>query len=82
MKIETGKFKIITPDDGKWLCNKTARTFSRKVYLGVNADTSQWTEVEEVEKQRLEAEWESDIDSDNEDSEYAEAGKILLGVSE
>lgn len=81
MIIETNKFKIITPSDGMWLCNRTAKTFSDKIYMAVNADHSQWEEITEEEKNRLEAEWETEMESDV-DSQYAEAGKILMGVAE
>lgn len=80
MNIETNKFKIITPDEGMYLCNRTARTFSDKAYMAVNADHSQWEEITEEEKIRLEAEWENEIETTEE--EYATAGKILLGVEE
>lgn len=78
MKIETNKFKIITPEDGMWLCNRIAKTFSQSVYMAVNADHSQWEEISEEEKIRLEAEWENEAETTDED--YAQAGKILLGV--
>lgn len=81
MKIETNKFKIITPDEGMWLCNKIAKTFSDKVYMAVNADHSQWSEVTDEERQELETEWGNELLVDN-DSQYTEAGKILMGVSE
>lgn len=81
MKIEIDKFKTITPDEELWLCNKTAKTFSDKVIMAVNADHSQWEEVTKSEKQQLEAEWENESLIDI-DSQYTEAGKILMGVSE
>lgn len=80
MNIETGKFKIITPSDGMWLCNRDARTFSQKIYMAVGAEHSQWEDISEEEKLKLEAEWESEVETA--DSDYAEAGKILLGVTE
>ena len=80
MNIETNKFKIITPAEGMWLCNRKAKTFSQEVYMAVNMDHSQWEEITEDEKIRLEAEWENEVETTEE--EYATAGKILLGVSE
>lgn len=57
MKIETYEQRILLADEGKWLCNHNAQTFSQKVYLGVNADPKEWVEVDNEEKERLEAEW-------------------------
>lgn len=82
MKIETSsKYKTITSEEGMWLCNKFAKTFSKQIYMGINTEPSQWTEISEEEKLSLEAEWENEALVD-EESEYTEAGKILLGVSE
>ena len=81
MKLETiNNQRIITPTDGMWLLNSKDRVISDKVYLGKNADESAWVEISESEKQQLEAEWESDIDSDDKETEYAQAGRILMGV--
>lgn len=80
MNIENGKFKVITPADGMWLCNRNAKTFSQKVYMALDADHSEWEEVTEEEKIALETKWNDAFDS--EESEYAEAGRVLLGVME
>lgn len=80
MNIETNKFKIITPAEGMWLCNRKAKTFSQEVYMAADANHSQWEEIKEEEKIRLETEWENEIETTEE--EYATAGKILLGVEE
>ena len=39
------------------LCNMTDRVTSDKVYLGINADESLWTEIDDAEREHLEAEW-------------------------
>lgn len=83
MKLETkNNIRILTPSEGMWLCNMKDRVISDKVYLGVNADESLWTEIDDSEKARLEALWESETEPSETDSDYAEAGKILMGVSE
>ena len=56
MKIEINKFKIITPEENMWLCNKTTKTHSDEVIMAVNADHSQWIEVTDEERQQLETE--------------------------
>lgn len=82
MKVEIiNNIRVLTPDDGMLLCNMTDKVISDKVYLGKNADETAWTEIDEAEKESLEAEWEQEETATAED-DYAEAGKILLGVSE
>lgn len=81
MKIELiNNIRVITPSDGKMLCNMTDKVISDKVYLGINADETVWTEIEESEKESLESKWMNEEEPTDED--YSEAGKILLGVSE
>lgn len=46
MKIETGKFTILTPSAGKYLTN--GETYSTKVYLGKEASPEDWWEVDEI----------------------------------
>lgn len=74
--------RVLTPSNGMWLCNLKDKVISDKVYLGVNADETAWTEIDEAEKARLEALWENYTETAEATDEYAEAGKILLGVSE
>ena len=62
MKIETYEQRILLADENKWLCNHNANTFSKKVYLGVNADAEEWVEVDNKEKERLESEWEIEFE--------------------
>ena len=57
MTKETFIQVILIADENLWLVNETARTFSKKVYLGKEADENQWREITEQEKERLEAEW-------------------------
>lgn len=84
MTLETiNNIRVLTPSDGMWLFNSKDKVISDKVYLGVNADETAWTEIDETEKARLEALWETETDEPAETTdEYAEAGKILLGVTE
>lgn len=81
MTLETkNNIRILTPSEGMWLCNATDHVISDKVYLGINADETVWTEIEESEKESLESKWMNEEEPTDED--YSEAGKILLGVSE
>ena len=81
MTLETiNNIRILTPNEGKLLCNMTDKIISDKVYLAKNADETLWTEIEESKKNTYESMWYNEIDDS--DSEYAEVGKILLGVAE
>lgn len=83
MKLETtNNIRILTPSEEMWLCNMKDRVISDKVYLGKNASETEWIEIDDSEKARLETLWDSETESSETDSDYAEAGKILLGVIE
>ena len=63
MKIEefNGQ-RVLTPDENMWLYNESQRVISDKVYLGVEADESDWIEITDAEKEVIEKEWEIDGD--------------------
>ena len=54
MKMETYEQRILIPDAGKWLYNEKDDVVSDKVFLGKNADESQWVEITEERKQSIE----------------------------
>ena len=58
MKVETYEQRILTPEEGKYLYNENAKVISDKVYLGKEADASEWVEITQEEKETLEREWE------------------------
>lgn len=49
--------RILTANEGFFLYNENAMSISDKVYLGIYADETEWVEITEEEKERLEAEW-------------------------
>lgn len=55
--------RVLTPDENMWLYNESQRVISDKVYLGVEADKTEWTEITEQRKQELEALWYEDATS-------------------
>ena len=64
MKIEEkNNQRVLTPDADKWLYNEKDKVISDKVYLGINADADDWTEITEERKQELEALWYEDATS-------------------
>ena len=54
MKIEVYEQKVLIPDENKYLYNEEAQVISDKVYLGINADETEWIEISEDEKQEIE----------------------------
>jgi hypothetical protein len=60
MKVETYEQRILTPEEGKYLYNESAKVISDKVYLGKEADASEWVEITSEEKEALEREWEEE----------------------
>lgn len=64
MAIETiNNQRVLTPDTDMWLYNESQRVISDKVYLGVEADESDWSEITDERKQELEALWYEDVTS-------------------
>ena len=51
--------RVITTTEGMWLCNEAERIVSDKVFLGINATETDWTEITEERKTELEALWET-----------------------
>ena len=64
MQIQTYEQRVLIPDTNKWLYNANAKVISDKVYLGKEADTSEWTEITIEEKEALEKEWEEEINEE------------------
>ena len=58
MKVETYEQRVLIPEENKWLYNASAKVISDKVYLGKEADASEWVEITTEEKEELEKEWE------------------------
>ena len=47
----------LIPDEGNWLYNEKEKIITDLVYLGIEADESEWIEISSEEKARLEALW-------------------------
>lgn len=74
--------RILIPNEGNYLYNENAKVISDKVYLGINADESEWIEITEEQKQEYEKQWEEETDIDNETELKAKAYDILIGEVE
>lgn len=64
MQVLTYEQRVLIPDADKWLYNSNAKVISDKVYLGKNADPSEWTEITTEEKDELESKWNSEIETE------------------
>ena len=54
------KPRTLLSREGYYYCHLDSKTISNtEIYLGINADASDWFEIDENEKNRLEAEWEA-----------------------
>ena len=63
MTVETiNNQRVLTPDENMWIYNESQRVISDKVYLGVEADETEWTEITDERKQELEALWYEEIE--------------------
>lgn len=47
----------LIPDEGNWLYNEKEKIITDLVYLGIEANESDWVEITSEEKARLEALW-------------------------
>ena len=61
MQVLTYEQRVLIPEENKWLYNANAKVISDKVYLGKNADASEWTEITEENKLELEKEFEAEM---------------------
>lgn len=62
MTVQTYEQRILIPEENKWLYNESAKVISDKVYLGKEADASEWVEITQEEKEALEKEWEEETE--------------------
>lgn len=62
MTTETMKIKVLYPSENHFLYNAEAKTISDKVFLGKDANESNWQEITLSEKERLEEEWKKEVE--------------------
>ena len=62
MTTETMKIKVLYPSENHFLYNAEAKTISNKVFLGKDANESDWQEITLSEKEKLEEEWKKEIE--------------------
>lgn len=75
--IEKENFKVVTPNKKEWLCNRAEKISSDELTMPLGAGLALWEEISEEEKQRLEAEWESEMFEEATVEDYQDALKEL-----
>lgn len=56
MTTETYEQRVLIPDSGKYLYNAKDKIVSDRVYLGKNAEQSDWKEITQEQKAAMETE--------------------------
>lgn len=83
MKTENinGK-RVLVPTDGGWLCNESQRVMSvdNRVFLGIEDNGEQWSEISMERKQELEALWNAETDPNEASKEDLYNALAELGV--
>jgi hypothetical protein len=66
MRIETYQQRVLIADEGKTFCNYKEKSISPngRVHLGINADASEWTEITLDEAERLQMQWEAEMNTE------------------
>ena len=62
MTVQTYEQRILIPEENKWLYNESAKVISDKVYLGKDADASEWVEITTEEKEAIESQQEQETE--------------------
>ena len=62
MTVQTYEQRILIPEENKWLYNESAKVISDKVYLGKDADASEWVEITQEEKDAIESQQEQETE--------------------
>lgn len=62
MTTETMRIKVLYPSENHFLYNAEARTISDKVFLGKDANESDWQEITLSEKESLEEKWKKEVE--------------------
>ena len=75
--IEKENFKIVTPTENMLICNRSEKIISDELKMPLGAGLAQWEEISEEEKQRLEAEWETEMFEEATEQDYQNALKEL-----
>ena len=69
MTTETMKIKVLYPSENYFLYNAEAKIISDKVFLGKEANESDWQEITADEKEALEKEWRKEAEEEIIESE-------------
>ena len=79
-----GNLRVLIPSSDLWLYNDKLKIFRKEVFLGIEDDGSDCTEVTDTEKTELEKNFETEIDVENDEAineieQKAQAYDIIVG---
>ena len=71
--IEKENYKVVTPTEKEWLCNRAEKIVSDELTIPLSADVSQWEEITTEEAEALQKQWESADFSEATEADYQSA---------
>lgn len=81
--IEKENYKVVTPTEKEWLCNRAKKIISDELTMPLGAGLAQWEEITTEEAEALQKQWESTDFSEATEADYqsalAEMGVRLNG---
>ena len=80
--IPRGALRALTPADNLWLYNSKLKLFRKEVFLGIEDNGNDWSEITEAEKLELEKAFENEIPLDQDEATKEDLYNALaeLGV--
>lgn len=73
IKVINGERVGVPTVENNYLCNERLQLTATKIYFGKEDDGSEWTEVTEEEKVRLESEWNAEDFTEVTEQDYQNA---------
>lgn len=81
--VEKENFKVVTPTEKEWLCNRAEKIVSDELTMPLGAGLELWEEITTEEAEELQKQWESADFSEATEADYqnalAEMGVVLNG---
>lgn len=71
--IEKENYKVVTPTEKEWLCNRAEKIISDELTMPLGAGLAQWEEITTEEKLQLEKQWEDADFSEATEADYQNA---------
>lgn len=71
--IEKENYKVVTPTEKEWLCNRAEKIVSDELTMPLSAGLAQWEEITTEEVEALQKQWESEVFEEATEADYQEA---------